>query len=627
MKNPETEMESFSYKPLTEPDSFRLILLQPSLSHDAELHCSLLHSTLSLCDRDIIDQYTALSYVWGDPSNTGCIYIDGTPITITATLQAALRDLRDSSRVVRIWADALCIDQSNLTERASQVGLMAQIYATAQHTVIHLWPSTDAYGTVLRAVPSNTSGVVERSLTASDLVELAERSILKSTWFTRVWVFQELVLSRDPWVQCSTLRARWTNLCSILLNQAAGRPKTKEVIVLEDMNKTRGPYRQKMFNLLTSRRGLGATDPRDMIYAHMGTSSDLNELKRYVEVDYRKECTEVYEDTARYLLDSIGPLGPESFFSHADDREFSKQKDLASWVPDWSVPSSNFVPMYRNNIMFTTKLDPKVHYAFVSKPPILAYIGYEVDVVGDFSLVLPDPQKLSTSETYLQSIRALETFYHTGPGVWWSGDEKGQYRHVKFSGREKEHETLSRGVTDEWLRIMRGELPSISLSSPTEEIMAHMRFLPGFETWLEHRARQQTIIAGGDSEGMASLMWLYLRQDSLRKVLIGRRFAITESGRVAIVPKQVRQGDIIVYLAGSLVSLVLRRGSVAGHKDLDLEIKEAFWTKGVTSPLLDQLEKMLIENCTLVGECYVDSEVGWKVKEDQERSYTIYALR
>jgi hypothetical protein len=414
-----------------------------------------------------------------------------------------------------------------------------------------------------------------------------------------------------------------------LLNPAAGRPKAKELVVLEDMNKTRGPYRQKIFNLLTSRRGLGVTDPRDMIYAHMGTSSDLNELKQYVEVDYRKDYTEVYEDTARYLLDAIGPLGPESFFPHTDDREFSKQRDLASWAPDWSVQSLNLAPMYKNNIMFTTKLDPKAHYAFVGKPPILAYIGYEVDIVSDFSLVLPDPNKLNASETYQKSIRTLEAFYHTGSGVWWSGDEKGQYRHVNFSGREKEHETLSRGVTNEWQRIMRGELPSISLSSQTEEIMAHMRFLPGFETWLEHRARQQTIIAGSDSEGMTSLMWLYLRQDNLRKVLMGRRFAITESGRVAIVPKQVRQGDIIVYLAGSLVSLVFRRDSEARAQDLDSEIKKAFWTKGVTSPLLDQLEKMPIENCSLVGECYVDGEVGWKIKAkgDQERSYTIYALR
>jgi hypothetical protein len=122
-------------------------------------------------------------------------------------------------------------------------------------------------------------------------------------------------------------------------------------------------------------------------------------------------------------------------------------------------------------------------------------------------------------------------------------------------------------------------------------------------------------------------MWLYLRQDNLRKMLTGRRFAITESGRVAIVPNQVRKGDIIVYLAGSLVSLVLRRSFGVTHQDVDSEIKKAFGLKGVRSPLLDQLEEMPIENCTLVGECYIDGEVGWKVKEDQKRSYTTYALR
>jgi hypothetical protein len=97
---------SFRYGSLTEPDSFRLILLQPSSSHRAALQCTLLHTTLSQCDRDIIDHYTALSYVWGDPNKTGSIYVDGHNFTITATLEAALRDLRDPSRVLRIWADA-----------------------------------------------------------------------------------------------------------------------------------------------------------------------------------------------------------------------------------------------------------------------------------------------------------------------------------------------------------------------------------------------------------------------------------------------------------------------------------------------------------------------------------------
>lgn len=147
--------EPFKYRSLTEPDSFRLILLQQNSTCDADLQCTLLHTTLSQCDRDIIDHYTALSYVWGDPNQTGYIYVDGHRFTITATLEAALRDLRDPFRVLRIWADALCIDQSNLAERSSQVGLMAQIYSTAHLTVIHLGPLTKSYETIL-ALPLQT---------------------------------------------------------------------------------------------------------------------------------------------------------------------------------------------------------------------------------------------------------------------------------------------------------------------------------------------------------------------------------------------------------------------------------------------------------------------------------------
>jgi hypothetical protein len=135
----ELSTSSFKYKCLTQPDSIRLILLQLSISYDADLHCFLVHETLSRCDRGIIDHYTALSYVWGDPGNVRFIHIHGIRVAITATLEAAFQDLRDPTRVLHIWANAICIDQSNLTERASQVGFMAQIYSTAYHTVIYLW--------------------------------------------------------------------------------------------------------------------------------------------------------------------------------------------------------------------------------------------------------------------------------------------------------------------------------------------------------------------------------------------------------------------------------------------------------------------------------------------------------
>jgi Heterokaryon incompatibility protein (HET) len=83
---------SFPYQPLEENDSIRLLYLQPSEKHDADLHGSLVHTTIHERSYDLHTPFTALSYVWGDPTITSFIYIDDHHVTITASLAAALRD-------------------------------------------------------------------------------------------------------------------------------------------------------------------------------------------------------------------------------------------------------------------------------------------------------------------------------------------------------------------------------------------------------------------------------------------------------------------------------------------------------------------------------------------------------
>ena len=57
----------YQYSKLATPDSFRLIVLQPSEQElGASLNCSIIHSTLEHYANEILDNYTALSYVWGD---------------------------------------------------------------------------------------------------------------------------------------------------------------------------------------------------------------------------------------------------------------------------------------------------------------------------------------------------------------------------------------------------------------------------------------------------------------------------------------------------------------------------------------------------------------------------------
>jgi hypothetical protein len=148
----QSSSSTFVYSPLLHNDSIRLPVLQPSLEVATELIGLLLHTTISECYRDLIEGYTALSYVWGDHGQRGQICLEGEVVNITASLDAALRNVRSISRPHRIWADALCIDQSNMVKRGSQVAKMGQIHSMALNRVIYLGPLSPEWATVLEAV-------------------------------------------------------------------------------------------------------------------------------------------------------------------------------------------------------------------------------------------------------------------------------------------------------------------------------------------------------------------------------------------------------------------------------------------------------------------------------------------
>lgn len=82
--------------------------------------------------------YTALSYVWGEPSKTFDIQLDSGVMGATSNLAAALRSLRDRNQIKPLWIDAICINQDDLSEKAVQVDLMGSVYANGSEVVIWL---------------------------------------------------------------------------------------------------------------------------------------------------------------------------------------------------------------------------------------------------------------------------------------------------------------------------------------------------------------------------------------------------------------------------------------------------------------------------------------------------------
>ncbi|KAI1195101.1 heterokaryon incompatibility protein-domain-containing protein [Nemania serpens] len=361
----------FTYPPLTEQDHIRVILLQPALARDDELIGSFQHISLDNHYYDLIDPYTALSYVWGEHTLADSILLDGQKLGITANLGAALRDLRDGDRTHRVWADALCIDQDNIPERNKQVALMGQIYSRANNTVIYLGPLTPHAEVILREVHRFALLGPDAEHSPGDeeaIIKAANEGLLVQPWFHRVWVLQELVLSREPWVQFGPKRIRWQDMCRLLMPPLRQRRLDEDtegdVTVLESMNSVRADYWKnhpaslfsyppprkrvhsnsdeherrrdpcRLWNLLNMRKNCGVTDLRDMVFAHMGIISDREEAFKYIKIDYSQTTSDLFTAVGRYierrkgLLSLIHFLGPPR----------TPNLVLPSWVPSWGRP-------------------------------------------------------------------------------------------------------------------------------------------------------------------------------------------------------------------------------------------------------------------------------------------------
>ncbi len=93
----------------------------------------------SKCGRSVAFHSTKLSPTWGSTEDLIDIYIagadGGSSLAVTKNLKEALQHLRYSdgeSRVV--WADAICTNKQDISERNHQVARIADIYSKAQYS-------------------------------------------------------------------------------------------------------------------------------------------------------------------------------------------------------------------------------------------------------------------------------------------------------------------------------------------------------------------------------------------------------------------------------------------------------------------------------------------------------------
>lgn len=216
---PYSHLDSSWIPPLQHPDAIRLVRVLPSLKEGSPQCYITTHS--------ITQSFTALSYTWGDPGSHGTTWLNDVEYKVRHNLWQFLllasRELHDSL----IWIDALCIDQNNRTEKSQQVGRMGDIYQASSKTLTFLAEehhiarssmiATCEVGKKLRDLDSDLRKCLQilqmktidrQSTNSGDL--LADTSndvsvvevlkflsgIVSHSYWTRLWVIQEITLTR-----------------------------------------------------------------------------------------------------------------------------------------------------------------------------------------------------------------------------------------------------------------------------------------------------------------------------------------------------------------------------------------------------------------------------------------------
>ncbi|KAK1830426.1 heterokaryon incompatibility protein-domain-containing protein [Podospora conica] len=263
----------YQHQPLSDTHSIRLLHIRHEESEPHKLSLSLRE-----VDLDTNPEFCALSYTWKSPVYTVTaetaeaqfdVHCDGKTTTISENLFHFLQTVRSIVQRPRflsnqaaaksskpnldhllsslpIWIDALCIDQTNPSERQHQVLLMHKIYSRAKHVVVWLssseldprgsviWVHNTFIPAVARLMAADPHFVATR-LAADPLCEsraVVERLggpicshwagswlgfanfLDRHRWFDRGWVVQEVALGRPGNISllCGATELSWVRL-------------------------------------------------------------------------------------------------------------------------------------------------------------------------------------------------------------------------------------------------------------------------------------------------------------------------------------------------------------------------------------------------------------------------------
>ncbi|KAL8829592.1 MAG: hypothetical protein Q9170_006099 [Blastenia crenularia] len=396
-----SSQDGFEHQSSPSP-TFKLLNILPANAH---IQGSSPEGRLVQCEltlEPLLDapDYEALSYTWGSTTQDRPVQIhfkspelldssvsSTETVYVTKHLQAALLRLQQPTTPRRVWIDQLCINQKSIPERNAQVKLMADIYRRAKRTIVWLGEANildEDREAIIGATQRMNFRPVEREWSEAkdqdilkDLVgfkahgqayELGQRrrqllaELLNREWFTRAWVFQEVVIAKSGVIRCGSLEMDmdiFINLldgvCELDLQEV---DRAKSIMRSSKGYKPMFAIREARFEsrnglyfdtksrwlatLWQAMGNLNATNQRDKVYAFLAFSDSEGEAQ--ISPAYESSVASVYTDAAIRSIRSVHSLNVLELALKTK----KSLPDLPSWVPDFSRPLSSLPLMTHN---------------------------------------------------------------------------------------------------------------------------------------------------------------------------------------------------------------------------------------------------------------------------------------
>ncbi|KAH4036490.1 hypothetical protein HBI56_114100 [Parastagonospora nodorum] len=310
----------YTYEPLPkDADFIRLMHLEPALDSEAPLHFTFTSNDIG----SLVAQYEAISYTWGEPKLDYALHVNGssTCVMVTKNLDSALRKLRHSKTPRILWADAVCINQSDNEEKSRQIPLMTKIFRGASRVLAWLDGGADEEkGMQLLNKWSRDAGhtIRERSngQSKSPAHDVAQETdsihrLLDLAWFSRLWIIQEVVMNADVVLICGSCDISWFRFSIGLSVYRTKRPSARFIDELEALQRIYQLWKhyntfsdtrmrrheaediEDICDLVQTFSSYKCTDPRDRIFAMYSMTSTIQPVSNRSDRNSTNEALQI----------------------------------------------------------------------------------------------------------------------------------------------------------------------------------------------------------------------------------------------------------------------------------------------------------------------------------------------